>query len=131
MPSRGMVDAAPNLYSIAEAYVEPAWTPLAIVAGEELVGFAMFGLDHETDRWRLMRFMIGAQQQGKGYGGAALRALIDLMGERHGCRETYLGYVPGNDVAERLCARVGFAPTGEIGHGEIVARLDVVDHHRG
>lgn len=36
---------APNLYSIAEAYVEPSWTPLAIYAGEELVGFSMFGRD--------------------------------------------------------------------------------------
>lgn len=126
-----MVDAAPNLYSIAEAYVEPTWTPLAIVAGEKLVGFAMFGQDHETDRWWIMRVMIGAQQQGKGYGGAALRALIALMVERHGCREIYLGYVPGNEVAERLYARVGFEPTGEIEPGEIVARLDVVDRHRG
>ena len=118
---------SPNLYSIAEAYLEPTWTPLAIYAGDDLVGFAMFGRDDETGNWWIMRFMIDTQHQGKGYGTAALRLLIDLMVERHSCGEIFLGYDPGNDVAERLYARMGFAPTGEMVGGEIVARLAVVD----
>src|SRR4051812_18357178 len=61
-----------NLYSIAEAYLEPTWTPLAIYARDELVGFAMFGRDEESGRWWIMRYMIDAQHQGKGYGTAAL-----------------------------------------------------------
>jgi diamine N-acetyltransferase len=118
---------SPNLYSIAEAYVESTWTPLAIHAGEDLVGFAMFGCDDETGHWWIMRYMIDAQHQGRGYGTAALPMLIDLMVERHSCGEIFLGYDPGNDVAERLYARMGFAPTGEMVGGEIVARLAVVD----
>jgi diamine N-acetyltransferase len=117
---------ASNLYSLAEATVEPTWTPLAIYAGDELVGFAMFGRDDETGRWWLMRYMIDAQLQGKGYGTAALPVLIDLMVERHGCDEIFLDYSPGNDVAERLYARMGFVPTGEVKGGEIEARLGLV-----
>ena len=120
---------APNLYSVAEAYVESAWTPLAIFAGEDQVGFAMFGRDDETGRWWIIRYMIGADHQGKGYGTAALPGLIDLILERHGCRELFLGFEPGNDVAERLYARVGFVPTGEIAAGEIIARLDLAGRH--
>jgi diamine N-acetyltransferase len=116
---------APNLYSLAEAAIEPSWTPLAIYAGEDLVGFAQFGRDDETGRWWIMRYMIDAQHQGRGYGTAALPALIDLMVERHGCGEIFLGYEPSNDVAERLYARVGFVPTGEMVGGQIVARLDL------
>ncbi|MCC6314629.1 MAG: GNAT family N-acetyltransferase [Thermomicrobiales bacterium] len=116
---------APNLYSIAEAFVEPTWTPLAMYAHEALVGFAMFGYDDETDRWWIIRFMIGAAHQGKGLGAAALSALVALMAERHGCRAIHLGYVPGNAIAERLYARIGFIATGEIEDGEIVARLDL------
>jgi diamine N-acetyltransferase len=116
---------APNLYSIAEAYVEPTWTPLAIYAGEEPVGFAMYGHDAGADRWWIIRFMIGAGQQGKGYGRAALQALSALMTERHGCRQISLGYVPGNAIAERLYAGAGFVPTGEIEDGEVVAQLDL------
>src|SRR5215208_6332263 len=114
-----------NLYSIAEAYLEPTWTPLAIYAGDDLVGFAMFGRDDETGNWWIMRYMIDTQHQGKGYGTAALPLLIDLMVERHDCGEIFLGYEPNNEVASRLYARMGFAPTGEMVGGEIVARLDL------
>jgi diamine N-acetyltransferase len=114
---------APNLYSIAEAAIEPTWEPLAIYAGDDLVGFALFGRDDETGRWWIMRYMIDAKHQGRGYGTAALPVLIDLMFERHGCSEIFLDYSPGNDVAARLYARMGFAPTGEVAGGEIEARL--------
>jgi diamine N-acetyltransferase len=116
---------APNLYSLAEAYVESKWTPLAIHAGDQLVGFAMFGRDDETGRWWIMRYMIDADYQGRGYGTAALPGLIDLIVECHGCSELFLGYEPSNEVARRLYARMGFAPTGEMTGGEIVARLDL------
>ena len=116
---------SPNLYSIAEVYIEPTWTPLAIHDGDALIGFAMFGRDDRTGRWWIMRYMIDAQYQGRGYGTAALPTLIDLIVERHGCNELFLGYDPSNEVASRLYARMGFAPTGEMLEGEIVARLDV------
>jgi diamine N-acetyltransferase len=116
---------APNLYSIAEAYLEPSWTPLAIYTGNDLVGFAMFGRDDETGRWWIMRYMIDARHQGRGYGTAALPGLIDLIVERHACSELFLGYEPSNEVASHLYARMGFAPTGEMAGGEIIARLDL------
>ena len=118
---------APNVYSLAEAYLEPSWTPLAIYAGDALVGFALFGRDDETGRWWIMRYMIDAQHQGRGYGTAALPVLIDLMLERHDCGEIFLGYAPENAVAERLYARMGFVPTGEVEGGEIEARLGLVN----
>jgi diamine N-acetyltransferase len=118
---------APNVYSLAEAYLEPSWTPLAIYAVDALVGFALYGREDETGRWWLMRYMIDAPHQGRGYGTAALPKLIDLMVERHGCGEIFLGYEPSNDVAERLYARMGFVPTGEMVGGEIVARLGRVN----
>jgi diamine N-acetyltransferase len=118
---------SPNLYSLAEAAIEPTWTPLAIYAGNDLIGFALFGRDDDTGRWWIMRYMIDVQHQGRGYGTAALPGLIDLMVERHGCGEIFLGYEPTNDVAERLYARMGFVPTGEMVGGEIVARLGRVN----
>ncbi len=121
--AEGQADfVADNLVSVAQAYVEPTWTPMGIYAGDEAVGFAMEGFDPDENRWWIVRFMIGAAHQGKGYGTAALTALIASMAERHGCREVYLSYVPGNDVAERMYAKAGFVPTGEVEDGEIVAR---------
>ena len=49
------------------------------------------------------------------------------MVERHGGRDLFLSYIPDNDIAERLYARVGFVPTGEVEDGEIVARVDLAD----
>jgi diamine N-acetyltransferase len=72
-----------------------------------------------------MRYLIDTRHQGRGYGTAALPALIDLIVERHGCSELFLGYEPSNEVASRLYARMGFVPTGEMHEGEIVARLDL------
>ena len=46
---------SPNLYSLAEVAIEPSWTPLAIYAGDDLVGFALFGRDDETGHWWIMR----------------------------------------------------------------------------
>src|SRR5215212_4796757 len=114
-----------NLYSLAETYVEPTWTPLAIYAGDQLVGFAMFGRDEETGQWWIMRYLIDIRHQGSGYGTAALPLLIDLIVERHGCKELFLRYDPSNELDRRLYARMGFAPTGEMTGGEIVARLDL------
>jgi diamine N-acetyltransferase len=116
---------SPNLYSLAETYVEPTWTPLATYAGNQLVGFAMFGRDDATGQWWIMRYLIDTRHQGRGYGTAALPQLIDLIVERHGCNELFLGYDPSNEVAKRLYARMGFVPTGEMFEGEIVARLDL------
>src|SRR4051794_1141739 len=117
---------SPNLYSLAETYVEPTWTPLAIYAGDQLVGFAMFGRDDATGQWWIMRYLIDTRHQGRGYGTAALPLLIDLIVERHGCNELFLGYDPSNEVAKRLYERMGFAPTGEMLEGEVVARLDLI-----
>jgi diamine N-acetyltransferase len=116
---------APNVYSLAEASIEPNWTPLAIYSRDDLAGFALFGRDDETGRWWIMRYMIDARHQAKGYGTAALPALIDLIVERHGCRELFLGYEASNEVAKRLYARMGFVPTGEVLEGEIIAKLDL------
>ncbi len=54
-----------NLYSIAEAQFYPDANSKAIYAGEELVGYVLFGQDTESKAWRLFRLMIDQSQQGK------------------------------------------------------------------
>ncbi|MBP5750398.1 MAG: GNAT family N-acetyltransferase, partial [Firmicutes bacterium] len=64
--------------------------PFAIYADDKLVGFCMFAVDmeeeDEDDRYYLWRFMIDKNEQGKGYGQAALAEIIryfkDLGAER-------------------------------------------------
>lgn len=118
---RGFV--ASNVYSIAESTVEPTCVPQAVYAGEELVGFTMHGYEESADRWWILRMMIGAEHQGKGYGKAAMRKLIREMMNEHRMETILISYDLGNVAAAGLYRSLGFRETGEIDHGEIVAEL--------
>jgi diamine N-acetyltransferase len=117
---------APNVYSLAQAYVFAEDTPLAIYADETLVGFLMYALDPDDNKYWLFRFMIDREQQGKGYGRKACEAYIDLMRTQPDCDAIWLSISAANTVAEQLYRSLGFVPTGVIqddGEIELCLRL--------
>jgi diamine N-acetyltransferase len=116
---------APNVKSIAQAKIYPTAVPLAIYHENELVGFVMYAFDTDDKRYYLVRLMIDAKHQGKGYGKAATQEVIRRMSEIKDCREIYLSFVPENTGAEKLYSGVGFERTGEISNGEIVMRFTI------
>lgn len=116
---------APNVTSIAQSKIYPTVEPFAVYNDDELVGFVMFGLDIEDDRYYLVRLMIAEKFQGKGFGKAATLAVIEKMKLVEDCNEIYLSFVPENANAERLYKSVGFERTGEISEGEIVMRYKI------
>ena len=119
---------ADNIDSIANASVEPTFVPLAVYAGDELVGFAMYGQHPpETGAWWVIRLMIDREHQGKGYGRAAMEAVIAMMAERVGCAEIVTSFNPANAVAAGLYTSLGFQPTGEIEDDEPLLRLRLAD----
>ncbi len=122
---------ADNAISIAEAYVEPTFVPLAVYAGEALAGFAMYGQHPDSGAWWVIRLMIDREHQGKGYGRAAMEAVIAMMAERAGCEEIVTSFVPENAVAAGLYASLGFRPTGEIEDGEPLVSLRLADRQTG
>lgn len=118
---------ADNIDSIANAYVEPTFVPLALYADDELVGFAMYGQHHTTSAWWVIRLMIAREHQGKGYGRAAMEAVIEMMADRVGCDQIVTSFVPSNAVAAKLYASLGFLPTGEIEDDEPLVLLRLAD----
>jgi diamine N-acetyltransferase len=119
---------ADNIDSIANASVEPTWVPLAVYAGEALVGFVMYGqYPPDTGAWWVIRLMIDRAQQGNGYGRAAMEAVIAMMVERVGCAEIVTSFNPANEVAARLYASLGFRPTGEIEDDEPLVLLRLAE----
>jgi diamine N-acetyltransferase len=116
---------ASNVISIAQAYVESSWVPWAIYADDTMVGFAMYGRQVETGFDWIIRLMIDARYQGRGYGRAAMLELLSKLKQSPDSKGIKISYEPENKVAERLYAQLGFRPTGEIKHGEIVAQLQV------
>jgi diamine N-acetyltransferase len=114
---------APNLFSIAEAKFEPEWRPLAIYRGETMVGFTMYGRDERDGSYWIIRLMIDAAYQGRGYGRAAMIEVIRQLKEKPDCREIRISFVPENKAAEQLYLNLGFERTGWIEEGEVVLRL--------
>jgi diamine N-acetyltransferase len=114
---------AANVYSLAQAYAEPECVPLAVYAGNTMVGFLMYLFEPENGTPWVVRFMIDQTHQGQGYGRAAFRELmfrIEAQSERSIIK---LSITPGNTAGERLYQGMGFVYTGEMVEGEAVMCL--------
>jgi diamine N-acetyltransferase len=122
---------APNVVSLAQSKIYPTLEPMAVYAEDEMVGFVMFGFDPDDGTFSLVRIMIDAEEQGRGYGRAAVLRVLEKMSENPDCREIFLSFVSENAGAEKLYASLGFERTGEIGEtGEIVMRYSVTNNSK-
>jgi RimJ/RimL family protein N-acetyltransferase len=122
---------ATNAISVAQAAYSANAVPRAIVAGDKIVGFLMLydpTLDAalaakdeaHIDSVDLWRFMVDFQQQGKGYGGAAILQAAHYAATRPGITKMRLSYVPSEGNPAPFYKRMGFVETGEKDGIEIV-----------
>ncbi len=95
--------------------------PFAIYADDRLVGFCMFAFAPEArdpeDRYWLWRFMIDKNEQGKGYGQAALGEILRYFRD-NGADRLYLSTEPENELGLHIYHKAGFRETGVISDGE-------------
>ncbi|MFS0824053.1 GNAT family N-acetyltransferase [Bacillus sp. 1P02SD] len=106
---------ASNVFSLAQAKVQPDWVTKAIYDGTQLIGFTMFGLENERNRFELCRIMIDYKYQRKGYGTAAVKEIIsEMIHTMPYCDEIYLSVIPTNQAAIHVYTKAGFTKTGEI-----------------
>ena len=114
-----------SLRQADEANAEQAGVarPFAIYADEKLVGFCMFVFNpeekDEDDRYWLWRFMIDRNEQGKGYGQAALQEIIKYFKE-NGADRLFLSTEPENELGLHVYHKAGFRETGIIDGDEAV-----------
>jgi diamine N-acetyltransferase len=105
---------SPNAVSLLEAaYDEYYLHPLGIYDSDKMVGFLMYedGLAPEIGGngvFYIWRLMVGEQYQGRGYGRAALTALLEHLTGLEDCREIGVTYDKKNEVAHQLYASLGF-----------------------
>ena len=115
-----------NVYSIAEAQFYPEGVPLAIYDGQErMVGFVMYGVDVTSGKWKIFRLMVDRAYQGRGYGRAAMRRVIERLAAQPGCDEILISYQPNNNAARQLYADLGFVEQ-EISDEKVTACLKEV-----
>ena len=97
--------------------------PFAIYADDRLVGFCMFAFAPKArdpeDRFWLWRFMIDKNEQGKGYGQAALGEILRYFRD-NGADRLYLSTEPENELGLHIYHKAGFRETGQISDDEAV-----------
>jgi diamine N-acetyltransferase len=118
---------ATNPWSMVQSKYEPDLTPLGVYDGDTPVGFVMY-CDEDYGvmgrAWSIWRVMIDQTQQGRGYGRAAMEALLArLRANTTTHTGIFISFVPENIAARNLYTSLGFEDTGMVEDGELVFRL--------
>ena len=116
-----------NAYSIAEAHYpaddDPVWMR-AIYAGETPVGFMMTSEAPDRGEYFLWRLMIDHRFQSSGYGGRAVRLLIERIQQTDNPTALVTSHLQEDANSGRFYEQLGFEYTGEsIGKDEPMMRL--------
>ncbi len=121
---------ATNMQSLAQAYVNKRLYPCAIYRGDlfgrdmtaddAMVGFVMYQIWDEIGF--VMRLMIGAEHQRKGYGRAAMLEVIRRLKGEVLVERIATSVIPANEGAMALYVSLGFEPFDEK-DGEVYLRL--------
>jgi len=99
--------------------------PLMIYSDEKPVGFMLLVIDEGLKTCYLRRLMIDRNHHRKGYGKAAMLAVIQCIKQNTACKLIDLNVSPKNAAAIGLYESLGFVQTGEMRYGEIVMTLDL------
>lgn len=101
---------ASNAVSLAQLLFLDEFVAKAIYADDELVGFALYGVDEDDGEYWIYRFMIDQKFQGKNYGREAMTAVIeDIRVNKEPRHKTItLSYDPKNQGAKQFYDKIGF-----------------------
>jgi len=122
---------APNVFSIAESKIYNYLQPRVVCREGRPVGFALYGLEPDLQRFYIVRLMIGAPYQGQGLGREAVRLMVREIAAGAGRRSVYITLPPDDPRARRLFEDSGFEFTGEVdGDGGMLFCLDEVKADR-
>jgi GNAT superfamily N-acetyltransferase len=118
--------------SLVEAATYPQANPWyrAVYADGVVAGFVMISWDVEPDPpeiwgpWFLWKLIIDERQQGRGLGREVVQAIVDIVRSEGGdALITSYGEGPGGPGP--FYRGLGFVPTGDVDHDEIVTRLPI------
>ena len=107
----------------AYAYREARSRAFLVVAGGIAVGMGLYYDDSEMDAYIFSELFIDQRYQGKGYGKAATRLVLDELRRDGRFRKVVLCYIEGNEAAKKLYEGFGFMET-EQDEDEIIMELE-------
>lgn len=104
-----------SLVMLARAWLHRKLRPrvLNVYDNETAVGMGMYLDDPEKNAYDFCQLFIDRHYQGKGYGKAAVRLVLDAMKKEGKYSKVSMCYVEGNDVSRKLFEQFGFV---EVSH---------------
>lgn len=112
----------PAAYTVAEGAYEPSGWVTTVYADDTPVGVAYIDLASATPY--LVRFMIDAAAQSRGFGAKAVDLMCTHLADE-GHTQFEVTFVPKSGGAEGFWRRQGFADTGHLRDGEPVFIRDL------
>ena len=127
------VSEAPKTYVagsavlLARAYAYREWRSRAFVVcdDETPVGMGLYYDCPERNAYDFSQFFIDERYQGKGYGKAAAKAVLEAMKQDGKYDKTVLCYIEGNEAARKLYESSGFVEIDR-DEDEIIMELELV-----
>lgn len=98
----------------AYAYRNEGSRAFFICDGDTPVGMGLYCDYPELESYELNQFFIDERFQGRGYGRAATRLILEEMKRAGKYRSVVLWYVEGDEAAKRLYEHIGFSQMGRI-----------------
>ena len=111
-----------KLLARAYAYRAQRSRAFLICADDLPVGMGLYYDEPELQSYDLSQMFIDARYQGRGYGRAAVRAILDELKADGRYDKVILCYIEGNETARKLYESFGFTETGRDGD-EILMEL--------
>ena len=108
----------------AYAYREARSRAFLVVARGIAVGMGLYHDDSEMDAYIFSELFIDQRYQGKGYGKAATRLVLDELRRDGRFRKVVLCYIEGSEAAKNLYEGFGFEETAR-DEDEIIMELEL------
>ena len=112
---------------LARAYAYREWRSRAFVVCDDVtpVGMGLYYDCPERNAYDFSQFFIDERYQGKGYGKAAAKAVLEAMKQDGKYDKTVLCYIEGDEAARRLYESIGFVEIDR-DEDEIIMELELV-----
>lgn len=116
---------ASNLYSIAQVQFLENFKAMGVYLENEMVGFAMYGIDPDDGNYWIYRIMVDKNHQGKGFGVNTVLEVIQDIKKSNTTNIPFImiGYHPENMGAKYTYKKAGFEETEVAPWGEQLARF--------
>lgn len=108
---KNYVSAPYAMLARAYAYREQRSRAFVIYNDETPVGMGMYHDCPKLDAFDLSQIFIDERYQGRGYGRAATKLVLDAMKQDGKYKKAVLCYIEGNDAARKLYESFGFIET--------------------